>query len=60
MGKGSSYIDRDSCKCQALIDLIPKSSPRRSLVLSESSLVPGSQELHPLLKMHPNLVSEVP
>lgn len=59
MGKGASNVDRDPHKCQALLDLIPKSSARRSLVVSESSLLPGSQELHPLLKMHPNLVSEV-
>lgn len=40
-------------------DLVPESSARRRLVMPGSSLVPGSQELHPLLEMHTNQVSEV-
>lgn len=56
---GASYFDRDTYKCEVLPYLIPETSARKKLVLPGSSLVPGSQELHPLLEMHPNQVSEV-
>lgn len=55
----ASYIDRDPYKCQTLPNLIPASSARRRRVLPASSVLPGSQELHPLLEMHPHQVPEL-